>query len=500
MPLMPTNRPPSGICRGHLFNLMKFEPVIGLEVHAQLKTKSKIFCACSTQFGARPNQNTCPICLGLPGVLPVLNRQVVADAIKAGLATHCTIAPKSIFARKNYFYPDLPKGYQISQYDTPIAQKGWLEIETPEGSKKIGLTRIHMEEDAGKLLHEHPSTRSKASSWVDLNRAGTPLIEIVSEPDLRSPDESIKYLKNLRAILIYLDICDGNMEEGSFRCDANISLKPVGATQFGTRTELKNMNSFHNIERALHFEIKRQTEILLQGGTIKQETLLWDPEKECTRQMRSKEEAHDYRYFPEPDLLPLVIDPQWLAQIKKEIPELPREKRLRFEKDYALSTIDAETLTSSLHLADYFETLCQQSQDPKLAANWILTELLRELNLLGKEIQNCPVSPKQCAKLLALIQDGKINKAAAKTVFHDMFLTGAEPESIVQKQGLAQVSNSGELETLVDKVIGSNPQEWERLKKGEGQLMGFFMGQVMKESKGKANPKLLTEIFGKKLK
>ncbi|MDO8644478.1 MAG: Asp-tRNA(Asn)/Glu-tRNA(Gln) amidotransferase subunit GatB, partial [bacterium] len=445
---------------------MKYETVIGLEVHAQLLTKTKIFCGCSTQFGKGPNENSCAVCLALPGALPVLNKQVVAYAIKAGLATHCKISKKNIFARKNYFYPDLPKGYQISQYELPIATGGFIPIEINGQKKKIGLTRIHMEEDAGKLLHEHPRSRSKEASWVDLNRAGVPLIEIVSEPDIRSAEEAVAYLKALRSILLYLGVTDGNMEEGSLRCDANVSLRPVGTSKLGTRSEIKNMNSFNNIERAIRYEVKRQEEILNEGGRIIQETRLWNPDKEETFPMRSKEEAHDYRYFPDPDLLPLLIEEDWIEKIRKELPELPQIRKERFITTYALSPIDAETLTGSSALANYYETVVQESGDPKKAANWILTELLRELNNSNGSIETCPVPPKQLATLLKLMEQGILSGKMAKTVFEEMFRSGKGAEEIVKAQGLTQVSDTGALEAAVDAMIAANPDEVKRYKEG----------------------------------
>ncbi|MBI1909958.1 MAG: Asp-tRNA(Asn)/Glu-tRNA(Gln) amidotransferase subunit GatB [Deltaproteobacteria bacterium] len=479
---------------------MSYETVIGLEVHAQLLTATKIFCACSTRFGAAPNENSCPVCLGQPGALPVLNKKVVDYAIRAGLAIGCTIAKKSIFARKNYFYPDLPKGYQISQYELPICTGGAISITVNGEKKTIRLTRIHMEEDAGKLLHEHPTTRSKEASWVDLNRAGVPLIEIVSEPDLRSAEEAVAYLKTLRSILMYLDICDGNMEEGSLRCDANISLKPSGAEKLGTKVEIKNMNSFRHIEKAIAYEVQRQEEALQEGGKIVQETRLWNPEKEVTVPMRSKEEAHDYRYFPDPDLLPLLIEDSWVTAMHQHLPELPTAKRDRFISEHQLSPVDAETLTSSRDLANYYEACVKVYPDAKKVSNWILTELLRELNNSGRSIKQCPIKPERLAGLLQLIDQGTISGKIAKTVFLEMYKTGEPADKIVSRQGLTQVSDTGALEKMIETIIAANPKETERYRAGNEKLIAFFVGQVMKETQGKANPQLINEILRKKLK
>ncbi|MDO8462502.1 MAG: Asp-tRNA(Asn)/Glu-tRNA(Gln) amidotransferase subunit GatB [Deltaproteobacteria bacterium] len=479
---------------------MTYETIIGLEVHAQLLTASKIFCSCSTKFGASPNGNSCPVCLALPGVLPVLNKKVVEYAIRAGLATGCTIAKKSVFARKNYFYPDLPKGYQISQYELPICIGGKIDIAVNGEKKTIGLTRIHLEEDAGKLLHEHPTTRSKGASWVDLNRAGVPLIEIVSEPDLRSAEEAVAYLKTLRAILIYLEICDGNMEEGSLRCDANVSIRPVGEKKFGTRVEIKNMNSFRHIENAIHHEVRRQEEVLKEGGRVIQETRLWDSEKEITISMRSKEEANDYRYFPDPDLLPLLIDDSWINAVHQNLPELPEAKKARFMSQHQLSEIDAETLTSSKSLADYYEACVKIYGDAKKISNWILTELLRELNNSGEPIEQCKVKPDGLSGLLQLIDQGKISGKMAKAVFLDMVKTGESAKDLVAKQGLSQVSDASTLEPIIDKIIIANPNEAERYRQGNEKLIAFFVGQVMKETQGKGNPALVNEILKRKLK
>ncbi|KAF0119978.1 MAG: aspartyl-tRNA(Asn)/glutamyl-tRNA (Gln) amidotransferase subunit B [bacterium] len=476
---------------------MEFEAIIGLEVHAQLLTKSKIFCSCSTAFGAEPNSHTCPVCLGMPGVLPVLNKKVVDLALKVALAIHCKIARYSRFARKNYFYPDLPKGYQISQYELALAEHGYIEIIAGGKPKIIGITRVHMEEDAGKLLHDEGGDVSY--SYVDLNRTGVPLIEIVSEPDVRTPEEASEYLKNLRGILQYLDVCDGNMEEGSFRCDANVSLRPMGQDGFGTKTELKNMNSFKNVQKALEYEIKRQTNILDGGDKVIQETRLWDAAKGVTLSMRGKEDAHDYRYFPDPDLVPLAVDDKWIEETKKSLPELPDEKRGRFVKEYQIPEYDAQVITTSKSLANYYEECVRLYPNPKVISNWVMVELLRRLKTDDREIEECPVSPKLLARMLEMIDEGTISGKIAKTVFEDMYLTGEAPEKIVEKKGLLQVTDQEELVEAVEKVLAENPKEVENYKKGKAKLFGFFVGQVMKETKGKANPNLVNEILRKML-
>jgi len=474
---------------------MAFEPVIGLEVHAQLKTQTKIFCGCSTAFGAPPNTHVCPVCLGMPGVLPVLNKKVVEYTLRMALATHCTIGRESRFARKNYFYPDLPKGYQISQYELPIAEHGFVDIDTDGHQKRIGITRIHMEEDAGKLVHDP----DRPVSRVDFNRTGVPLMEIVSEPDLRSPEEAGAYLRKLRTILRYLEISDGNMEEGSFRCDANVSIRPQGSGVLGTRTELKNLNSFKHVENALHFEIRRQQVILGEGGEIVQETRLWDPEKNRTLSMRGKEEAHDYRYFPDPDLLPLVIDDHWIEQVRRELPELPDEKRQRFISEYQLPSYDADLLTSSRELAEYFEECAESGRDAKQISNWIMGPLLGLLNAEGKTIAASPISPQNLAELVRLIDEDIISGKIAKTVFDEMARTGASPEKIVEEKGLVQVTDTAAIETVVDQVLAGSQKEVEAYRGGKTKLLGFFVGQVMKETRGKANPKLVNDILRKKL-
>jgi aspartyl-tRNA(Asn)/glutamyl-tRNA(Gln) amidotransferase subunit B len=474
---------------------MQFEPVIGLEVHAQLKTATKIFCGCSTAFGAPPNTHTCPVCLGMPGSLPVLNKKVVEFTLRMALATDCAIPAQSRFARKNYFYPDLPKGYQISQYELPIAVGGHVDIDLDGRTQRIGLTRIHMEEDAGKLIHAD----NRPVSLVDLNRTGTPLMEIVSEPDLRSAEEAGAYLKALRSIIRWIDVGDGNMEEGSFRCDANVSIRPRGQAEFGTRTEIKNLNSFKHVEKAIAYEIARQTEVLLDGGAVVQETRLWDPDKGVTHSMRSKEEAHDYRYFPDPDLLPLVIDPQWVARVRKELPELPAQRRERFKTDFQLPDYDAGVLTTTRELADYFETCLQTFNHPKTVSNWIMGPLLGLLNIENKTIEQSPISAAELAELLKLVQDDVISGKIAKTVFDEMAATGKAAQQIVSEKGLAQVSDTVALENAIDAIIAANPDEVARFKTGNKKLMGFFVGQVMKATQGKANPKLVNEILGKKL-
>ena len=474
---------------------MEFEPVIGLEIHAQLKTKTKIFCNCSTAFGAPPNTHTCPVCLGMPGVLPVLNKKVVDYTLRMAIATHCKVARESRFARKNYFYPDLPKGYQISQYELPIAQNGCVDIEIDGRPKPIRIHRIHMEEDAGKLVHDPVRPFSR----VDFNRTGVPLIEIVSEPDIRSPEEAGAYLRKLRAIVRYLGICDGNMEEGSFRCDANISIRQRGTQAFGTRTEVKNLNSFKHVEKALYYEISRQMETMTDGGQVLQETRLWDPAKNRTTSMRGKEEAHDYRYFPDPDLLPLVIDDRWVAAVKDSLPELPDEKKARLIKVYGLSPYDADGLTSSRELADYFEECVQTFPNPKPVSNWVMGPLRGLLNAEGKSIDASPVPAPDLAKLLKLIEDGVISGKIAKTVFDEMAQTGRSPGKIVADKGLVQVTDAADIETVVSDVLSRCSKEVAQYQNGKTKLFGFFVGQVMKASRGKANPKIVNQVLKDKL-
>jgi aspartyl-tRNA(Asn)/glutamyl-tRNA(Gln) amidotransferase subunit B len=472
-----------------------YEPVIGLEVHAQLKTQSKMFCACGTVFGLPANTQTCPICLGLPGTLPVANKKAIEMAIRAGLALHCTINAKNRFARKNYFYPDLPKGYQISQYESPICEKGWIEIAAGNGTKKVRIRRAHLEEDAGKNVHETGTSGSR----VDLNRAGTPLLEIVTEPDMRSADEVVAYLKMLRDILVYLDVCDGNMEEGSLRCEPNLSLRPVGAKEFGTKVEMKNINSFKFVKDAIEYEIKRQTKVLNEGGRIHQETRLWDTDRDETAVMRSKEEAHDYRYFPEPDLVPLEISEEWIGELKRTLPELSATKRQRFVSEYGLPEYDADVLTSSKALAEYFENCVKLFNQPKTVSNWVMGELLRELGNSGTTAENSPVSPEKLVSLLELVEAGTVSLKVAREIFPEVYASGKSPEEIVKAKGLTQVSDEGALAKIIDEVIAKNPQQVAQYKGGKEQLLGFLVGQVMKASGGKANPGKVNELLRKKL-
>ena len=477
---------------------MEYEPVIGLEVHAQLLTQSKIFCTCSTLFGGEPNTLTCPVCTGLPGSLPVLNKKVLEFTLRAALATHCRVSPSSQFARKNYFYPDLPKGYQISQYELPLALDGHIDIQNDSQKKRIGIIRIHMEEDAGKLMHDLSSEHG-AHSYVDFNRTGVPLIEIVSAPDLRTPEEASAYLRKLRAILMFLDICDGNMEEGSFRCDANISLRPKGQQALGVKTELKNMNSFRNVQRALDFEIRRQTALLDQGERVIQETRLWDAAKGVTSSMRGKEEAHDYRYFPDPDLVPMVIDPEWVESVRSGLPELPEAKKERFLRDYGIPEYDAEVLTTSKPLANYYEACLQIYNKPKAVSNWIMSELLRELKRDEREIEDCPVSAPHLAEMLKMIDDGIISGKIAKSVFEEMYRSGKRAEEVVKEKGWVQVTDFAEIERIVEQVLSASPKEVEAYRKGKDKLFGFFVGQVMKATQGKASPQLVNDLLKKKL-
>ncbi len=479
---------------------MKYEPVIGLEVHAQLLTQSKIFCGCSAQFGGEPNHHTCPVCAGFPGVLPVLNKKVVDFAIRAGLATHCQIAPSSRFARKNYFYPDLPKGYQISQYELPVCSNGYIDIDVEGKSRRIRITRIHMEEDAGKNIHDLHGD----ASLVDLNRAGVPLLEIVSEPDLRTPDEAGSYLRTLRAILQYLEICDGNMEEGSFRCDANISVRPEGTEPLGTKTELKNLNSFKAVEKALKYEIARHIETLTEGGHLVQETRLWDPDRELTRAMRTKEFAHDYRYFPDPDLLPLVIDENWIHTVRNALPELPAARKTRFITQYALPAYDAGLLASRKDVADFFEVAVAIHANAKAIGNWIIGDLFRVVKerRLDEQlyIRSWPVQARHMAELVRLIDEGRISGKIAKTVFDDLIDSNRSPSDIVKAKGLEQLSDTGSIEAAVQQVLGDNAQQVAQYRAGNEKVFGFLVGQVMKATQGKANPKTVNELLKEKLK
>ncbi|MBN2705902.1 MAG: Asp-tRNA(Asn)/Glu-tRNA(Gln) amidotransferase subunit GatB [Deltaproteobacteria bacterium] len=476
---------------------MDYEIVIGLEVHCQLLTQTKIFCGCSTNFGNPPNHNTCPVCTGMPGALPVLNRKVVDFAIRAGLATGCEITRNSVFARKNYFYPDLPKGYQISQFELPICLAGHLDIEVEGGVKRIGITRIHMEEDAGKLVHPECSG---GVSYVDYNRACVPLLEIVSEPDMRGSAEAVAYLRALREIMVYLGITDGNMEEGSFRCDANISLRRWGAPRFGIRAELKNMNSFRNVQRAIDYEVERQRDILDGGGQVVQETRLWNVERGVTLPMRGKEEAHDYRYFPDPDLLPVVIVDAWIDKIRAELPELPTAKRRRFAAAYGLSEADIEVLTAERAMADFFEAAVGFFPQPKPVANWIMAELLKFINEDKITIEKCPITPAGLARLLRLIEDGAISGKIAKQVFARMYAEADnDPLRLVEEAGLGQISDSGELAGLVDEIVAANQDKVAEYRAGKIKMFGFFVGQVMKKTGGQANPQMVNELLKERI-
>jgi aspartyl-tRNA(Asn)/glutamyl-tRNA(Gln) amidotransferase subunit B len=475
---------------------MSWEAVIGLEIHAQLATQSKIFSGAATAYGAPPNTQACAIDLGLPGVLPVLNQAAVSMACKFGLAVGATVSPRSVFARKNYFYPDLPKGYQISQYELPVVQKGQIQIELDDQEKTIGITRAHLEEDAGKSLHED----FHGLSGIDLNRAGTPLLEIVSEPDMRSAKEAVAYMKKIHSLVRYLEICDGNMQEGSFRCDANVSVRRKGESKLGTRAELKNLNSFRFVEKAINIEIERQIEILENGGSVVQETRLYDADKNETRSMRSKEEANDYRYFPDPDLLPLVIEPEFLQQVRVELPELPDDKKQRFMKYYELSLYDAGVLTSSRDLADYYEEVVKASgSDPKLCANWVMGDLLGMLNKNNLDIVNSPIGSALMAGMLRRITDNTISGKIAKQVFEAMWDGEGDADYIIEKQGLVQVTDTAAIEKVIDEVMANNPKQLADYRAGKDKLFGFFVGQVMKVSQGKANPNVVNELLKQKL-
>ena len=476
----------------------KFETVIGLEVHVQLATDSKIFCTCSTEFGSEPNTNTCPVCLGLPGTLPVLNKKAVDYLVMTGLALNCEIASYSKFDRKNYFYPDLPKAYQISQYDLPLAKDGFIEVETEEGTHKIGITRIHLEEDAGKLIHEGSIDKS-SGSLVDYNRTGVPLAEIVSEPDIRTPEQAREYLNYLKKTLEYLGVSDCNMEEGSLRCDANISLRPRGDKEFGTKVELKNMNSFKAIEKALAYEQKRQRKMIENKEEIVQETRTWDEDKNKTISMRGKEEANDYRYFPEPDLVPLEINESWENEIKEKLPELPSVRKKRLIEDYDLPEYDADVLTDSRQLADLFEECVSEYQDAKEVSNWIMGEFLRLVNEEKLDVENTKITGKLLGKMLNMMDNGVISSKIAKTVFEEMFYSGKDPEKIVEEKGLKQISDEDELEQLVDQIIEDNPEVIEDIRNGKDKAVGYLVGQVMKETKGKANPQMVNKMFREKI-
>ncbi|SDS24683.1 aspartyl/glutamyl-tRNA(Asn/Gln) amidotransferase subunit B [Paenibacillaceae bacterium GAS479] len=468
-----------------------YETVIGLEVHVELHTASKIFCGCSTSFGAPPNTHTCPICLGHPGVLPVLNRQAVDYAMKAAMALNCTVADVSKFDRKNYFYPDSPKAYQISQFDQPIGENGWIDIEVNGETKRIGITRLHLEEDAGKLTH----VEGGFASLVDFNRVGTPLIEIVSEPDLRSPEEAKAYLEKLRAIMQYCDVSDVKMEEGSLRCDANVSLRPWGQEKFGTRAELKNMNSFRGVQRGLEYEQIRQADILDANGTVVQETRRWDDAQGKTFAMRGKEESHDYRYFPDPDLVRLFIDSEWKERVRASIPELPDARQARYSAEYGLPAYDAAVITSSKKLADFFEESLGYTKDAKAVANWIMGDLLAYLNQNNKEIDAVSITGQGLGEMIGLLEKGTISGKIAKTVFKEMLESGKLPQQIVEEQGLVQISDEGAIKGIVEKVVAANPQSVEDYKAGKEKAIGFLVGQVMKESRGKANPGLANKLL-----
>jgi aspartyl-tRNA(Asn)/glutamyl-tRNA(Gln) amidotransferase subunit B len=492
---------------------MKWEVVIGLETHAQLSTRSKIFSGASTAFGAQPNAQACAVDIALPGVLPVLNREAVAKAIRFGLAVGATINPRSIFARKNYFYPDLPKGYQISQYEIPVVAGGSLTMHVNGEEKTVRLTRAHLEEDAGKSLHED----FRGATGIDLNRAGTPLLEIVTEPDMRSAQEAVAYARALHALVRWIDICDGNMQEGSFRCDANVSVRPAGSDRLGTRTEIKNLNSFRFLERAIEHEVRRQIEVIEDGGSIVQETRLYDPDRDETRSMRSKEDAHDYRYFPDPDLLPLEVTPQWVEQVKSEMPELPRAMMERFMREYNLAGYDAGLLTSSPDMAAYFERTTQltfaatriligsKGQEPvlsgvaKLAANWITGDISARLNADNKEITEAPINPENVARLLARILDQTLSNKIAKEVFSAMWAGEGTADEIIAKRGLKQISDSGELEKIADQVIAANAQQVADYRSGKEKAFNSLVGQVMKATRGKANPQQVNDILKRKL-
>ncbi len=476
---------------------MEWEAVIGLEIHAQLATRSKIFSGASTAYGAEPNTQACAVDLGLPGVLPVLNAEAVRMAARFGLATHSTVARRSVFARKNYFYPDLPKGYQISQFELPIVHDGYLDIDLPDGgTKRIGITRAHLEEDAGKSLHED----FHGETGIDLNRAGTPLLEIVSEPDLRSAQEAVAYMKKIHALVRYLEICDGNMQEGSFRCDANISVRPKGQEAFGTRSEIKNINSFRFVERAINYEIERQIDILEAGGEIVQETRLYDSDKNETRPMRSKEEANDYRYFPDPDLLPLVLEDAFVEEVRTTLPELPDAKRDRFMSDYGLSRYDASVLTATREMATYFEATVEASGgEGKLSANWVMGELSGLLNKEGLDIVESPVSPEQLGGMLKRIQDGTISGKIAKQVFEAIWAGEGDADTVIEKKGLKQITDPAAIEKIIREVLEANPKQVEQYRAGQEKLLGFFVGQVMKATQGKANPGEVNKLLGKLL-
>jgi aspartyl-tRNA(Asn)/glutamyl-tRNA(Gln) amidotransferase subunit B len=474
---------------------MIYEVVIGVEVHAQLQTRSKMFCGCGTMFGLTANSQTCPVCLGLPGTLPVINQAAVEMAVRTGLALNCMIGTTNRFARKNYFYPDLPKGYQISQYEAPICEHGWIEISTVEGKKKVRIRRAHLEEDAGKNVHETGTSGSR----VDLNRAGTSLLEIVTEPDMRSADEVVAYLKTLRDTLMYLEVCDGNMEEGSFRCEPNLSLRPLGQKEYGTKVELKNINSFKFVKDAIEYEVKRQTKVLNEGGKVQQETRLWNLDRGETAVMRSKEEAHDYRYFPDPDLVPLKLDREWIESFRASVPELPAARMKRFVGEFGLPEYDAGVLTASKGIADYFETCVKLFNQPKTVRNWVMGELTRELNNSGTDVGASPVTPERLVGLLELVEKGTVSLKVARDIFPELYRSGKSPEQIVQEKGLTQVSDEGALDKIIEDVLIKHPTQVAQFKEGKQQVLGFLVGQVMKASGGKANPGKVNELLKKKI-
>lgn len=478
---------------------MKYEAVIGLEIHSELKTKTKIFCGCATSFGAEQNTHVCPVCLGLPGVLPTVNKRVVEFAIKAGLATNCTINRYSKFDRKNYYYPDLPKNWQTSQYDLPIAEHGWVDIDTEGGRKRVRLTRIHMEEDAGKLVHSGTNIKDSATSNVDYNRTGVPLIEIVSEPDMHSAEEARAYMEKIKAILEYIDVSNCRMEEGNLRADINVSLRPEGSEKLGTRTEMKNINSFKSLEDAINYEIERQTEVLEDGGHIVQETRTWDPARGITLSMRSKENAHDYRYMPEPDLPPIVTTEEEIEAYRKSLPELPDARRARIEKEYGLSEYDAGIITSSRPMAEYFDAVIATGADAKLAANWMMSDLSKNLNAEGIDIGKSPVDAERLGQMILLIMKNTISGKIAKKVFQEMWTNPDAPEKIVKDKGLVQITDTKAIEGIVDEVIAKNQKAVDDYKGGNKKAIGALVGQVMKASKGKANPQMVNELLAKKL-
>ena len=473
---------------------MNYEMIIGLEVHAQLKTKSKIFCSCPTEFGKPANENTCPICLGMPGVIPVLNKKAIQLAMRACLSTNCQIASVNRFARKNYFYPDLPKGYQISQFELPLGIDGHVNIQINGTKKKIGLTRIHMEEDAGKLIHGE-NLGSPGKSYVDFNRTGVPLVEIVSEPDLRSGEEAREYLTQLKSILDYAEVSDCNMEEGSLRCDANVSVRPEGQKEFGTRTETKNLNSFRFVQRAIEYEFNRQIKVLEQGDSIVQETRLYDSNKGVTFSMRSKEEAHDYRYFPEPDLVPVEISDEWIKETMDDLPELPEQKRERFVQSYNIPEYDAVVLTTSRNIADYYEKSVSLYPEPKEISNWIMGELLRQLKIDGRKIDKSPIKPEGLIALLKLIKEGTLSAKMAKTVFEEMYQSSKSATKIVAQKGLAQITDLSTIDNLVNEILKVNTDQVEQYRNGKEKVLGFLVGQIMKQSKGQADPALVNKLL-----